>query len=58
MGKALEEHLAEFVLGMQRGPGWRSYVKSCLEFWAQHYGTKTAENVRSIINARMKDDRK
>lgn len=58
MARPLEEDLAEFVLGMQRGPGWRAYVRECLVFWAQHYGEKTAEKAKSIINARMKDDRK
>ena len=54
MPRSLEEDLAEFVLGMQRGPGWRNYVNRCLEFGKEHYGEQVAEKVRSLINARMK----
>ena len=54
MPRSLEEDLAEFVLGMQRGPGWRNYVNRCLEFWKEHYGEQVAEKVKSLINARMK----
>ncbi len=58
MARSLEEDLAEFVLGMQRGPGWLNYVNRCLEFWKGHYGEAVAEKVSSMINSRMKDDRK
>ena len=58
MARSLEEDLAEFVLGMQRGPGWRNYVNRCLEFWIEHYGAAVAEKVKSKINAGMKDGRK
>ena len=54
MARSLEEDLAEFVLGMQRGPGWQNYVNRCLEFWKEHYGEPVAEKVKSLINARMK----
>ena len=58
MPRSLEEDLAEFVLGMQRGPGWRNYVNRCLEFWKEHYGEPVAEKVKSLINTRMKERRK
>ena len=54
MPRSLEEDLAEFVLGMQRGPGWRNYVQRCLAFWTEHYGAAVAEKVKSLINARTK----
>ena len=53
MPRSLEEDLAEFVLGMQRGPGWRNYVQRCLAFWTEHYGAAVAEKVKSLINTRM-----
>ena len=58
MPRSLEEDLAEFVLGMQRGPGWRNYVQRCLVFWKEHYGEAVAEKVKSMINTRMKEGRK
>lgn len=58
MARSLEDDLAEFVLGMQRGPGWRNYVQRCLAFWTEHYGAAVAEKVKAKINARMKDDKK
>ena len=58
MPRSLEEDLVDFVLGMQRGPGWRNYVQRCLEFWAEHYGVVVAEKVKSMINARMKAEKK
>ena len=56
--KPIEEHLAEFVLGMVRTNDWRRYVKECLALWEQTHGQRTAERVRSIINARMREPKK
>ena len=58
MGKPIEEHLAEFVLGMVRTDEWRSYVKSCLSMWEQQYGKQVADRARSIINSKMREVKK
>ncbi len=56
--KPIEEHLAEFILGMVRTSDWRRYVKECLALWEKEYGQRTAERVRSIINSRMREGKK
>ena len=52
--KPLEEHLADFLLGMHsRGTLSRSYYQACFRIWVETYGQVIAEKVRSIVKERI-----
>jgi hypothetical protein len=53
--RPIEQHLAEYVLGLVRTDGWRRYVQQCLKQWEADYGQQVTERVRAIINAQMRD---
>lgn len=55
--QAIEDHLSSFVLGMQRGPGWRAYVRDCLALWERHYGKEIADKARNLINTQLKEQK-
>ena len=54
MAKPLEEHLAEFLLGMyNRGTLSRSYYQACFRTWSETYGPVIAEKIRTIVKERI-----
>ena len=54
MAKSLEEHLADFLLGMYgHGTLSRSYYQACFRMWAETYGPVIAEKIRSIVKERI-----
>ena len=52
MSKPLEETLAEYVLGLQQGPGMRPYFRSCLVLWREKYGETVTQRVVKIVKDR------
>jgi hypothetical protein len=52
--KPIEEHLAEYALGLYRGEWWRGYVEGCLAVWREAYGERVAERAKALINAGMR----
>ena len=56
--QAIEDHLSSFVLGMQRGPGWRTNHPDCLALWERHYGKEIADKARNLINTQLKERKK
>ena len=53
--KPIEEHLAEFLLGLHRGPEIGSYCRRCFTLWEQKYGKAIAARAEKIVRERWKD---
>lgn len=54
MGKPIEEHLAEYLLGLQRGSWTSEYNRQCVALWRKTYGNKVAERAEAIAKSRWK----
>lgn len=54
MAKSIEEHMAEYLLGLARGPWTRSYNQRCLAMWREQYGDRMAARVEAIVTERWK----
>ena len=54
MAKPIEEHLAEYLLGLQRGSWTPQYNRECVKLWREVYGDKVAERAESIAKSRWK----
>ena len=54
MSKPLEEHLAEYLLGLSRGAWTRAYNQSCLAMWRGKYGETFAAKIEKIVKERWK----
>lgn len=52
MAKSLVEDLADYLLGLQRGPWSQQYNRACLELWRTTYGEKVALQVESVVKER------
>lgn len=52
--KPIEEHLAGFLLGLQRGPWSKAYNRKCLALWRERYGEQVAMRVERIVAAKWK----
>lgn len=54
MGKALEEHLADYLLGLKRGDWTQRYNRECLALWGETYGDSVRLKVEKIVKERWK----
>ena len=54
MGKPIEQTLAEYLLGLQRGPWTRRYNQDCVAMWRTTYGEMVAMRVEKIVRERWK----
>ena len=53
--KPIEEHLANYLLGLQRGPDIGRYFRSCLNLWEEKYGKLVAQRAEKILREGLKD---
>lgn len=52
--KPIEEHLAGYLLGLQRGSWTKAYNRQCLELWRKQYGDRVADRVSKIVAEKWK----
>ena len=52
--KPIEEQLAGFLLGLQRGSWSKSYNRQCLALWRAKYGDRVADRVTRIVAEKWK----
>lgn len=50
--KSLEQHLAEYLLSLSRGPWLKQHVRECMAMWRQRYGEAFALRVEKIVRER------
>jgi hypothetical protein len=53
--KPIEEHLASFLLGLQRGPWSKNYNRQCLALWRERYGEQVAARTERLVAEGWKD---
>jgi hypothetical protein len=54
MSKPLEEHLAEYLLGLARGAWTNGYNRLCLALWREKYGDRVVERAERIAREQWK----
>lgn len=54
--KPLEEHLAAYLLSLQRGPWLKAYCRECVAIWRETYGDKVASKVEKLVRERWHKD--
>lgn len=47
--KPIEQTLAEYLLGLARGPWTKRYNQDCLAMWRERYGDLVATRVAKIV---------
>lgn len=50
--KPLEQHLAEYLLSLTRGPWMKYHIRKCMEMWREKYGDSVADKVEKIVRER------
>lgn len=51
--KPIEHHLAEYLLGLQRGPWLKGYARQCFAIWRERYGEHVVLRVKKIVKEKM-----
>ena len=54
MPKPIEQDLADYLLGLARGPWTARYNRDCLALWRQMYGNLIATRVEAIVREKWK----
>ena len=54
MAKPIEEHMAEYLLGLRRGAWTKRYNQECLAMWRESYGEQVSSKVEKIVKERWK----
>lgn len=49
MAKPIEESLAEYLLGLVKGPWTPGYQRECLAMWKVQHGERVASKVEAIL---------
>lgn len=49
MKKAIEETLADYLLGLTQGSWTAAYHKACFEIWRETYGEKVVTKVAALV---------
>lgn len=47
--KTIEQHLAEYLLSLQRGPWTKAYNRQCLAIWKDRYGEQVTLRVERLV---------
>lgn len=58
MGRSLEDHCADYLLGLVPGADLEGYIRDCLALWEKKYGEPFAATVKKKMEERWKDRRK
>lgn len=54
MAIGLEQHLADYLLGLKRGDWTQRYNRECLTIWREKYGEPVAAKVEKLVKERWK----
>ena len=54
MAKSIEEHMAEYLLGLRRGAWTKRYNQECLAMWGEQYGESVRLKVEKLVKERWK----
>lgn len=54
MAKSLEEHLADYLVGLARGSWTAQYNQDCLAMWQEKYGESFRMRVEKLARERWK----
>ena len=54
MAKSIEEHMAEYLVGLTRGSWTRRYNQECLAMWGEVYGEGVRLKVEKLVKERWK----
>lgn len=54
MGKPIEQHLADYLLGMNPMSRTRSFMRSNLAFIKDKYGEQIANRVRELVRGKWR----
>jgi hypothetical protein len=52
--KTIEEHMAEYLLGLRRGPWTKQYNRECLAMWRASHGEQVTSKVEKLVKERWK----
>lgn len=55
MGKQIEEHLADYLLGMHKDSRTREFMSRNLKAFKETYGERVAQRVMELIRGKWKE---
>lgn len=50
----LEQHLADYLLGLVRGSDTQRYNRECLAMWREKYGEQVVAKVEKLVKEKWK----
>lgn len=53
--KPIEQHLAGFLLSLQRGSWTKAYNLQCLALWKEKYGDQVVARVERLVKEKWKE---
>jgi hypothetical protein len=54
MSIPIEQHLAAYLLGLQRGSWTKAHNRECIALWREKYGDQVASKVERMVMAKWK----